>query len=50
MVRKKTSIMVEAELWKKWIEFVVRKRGSTRKLSEEVEKALEEYMKRQSNG
>jgi len=44
MARQKTSFIVERELWKKWTLFVVNKRGSARKLSEEVENALREYM------
>lgn len=36
--------MVDDELWKEWIVFVVNKTGSARKLSEEIEKALNEYM------
>ena len=43
-MRKKTSIVVDTELWKKWINFVVSIHGSSRKISEEVEKALTEYM------
>ena len=43
-MKKKTSIVVDAELWRRWINFVVGIHGSTRKISEEVEKALLEYM------
>jgi metal-responsive CopG/Arc/MetJ family transcriptional regulator len=46
MVKQKTSINIDSELWKEWTLFVVRKTGSTRKLSEELEKALREYMER----
>jgi len=38
--------MVDNELWKEWTLFVVSKTGSARKLSEELEKALREYMDR----
>lgn len=44
ILKKKTSIMVDAELWRRWISFVVSIHGSTRKISEEVEKALLGYM------
>ncbi len=47
-MRKKTSIVVDAELWKRWINFVVSIHGSSRKISDEVEKALTEYMMRGS--
>jgi len=43
-MRKKTSISIDEKLWKEWIRFVVNIRGSTRKISEEVEKALLMYM------
>ena len=43
-MKKKTSIVVDAELWKKWINFVVSIHGSSRRISDEVEKALMEYM------
>jgi len=46
MAKQKTSINVDPELWKEWTLFVVKKTGSTRKLSEEVEKAIREYMER----
>lgn len=45
MLRRKTSITVDAELWRRWINFVVSIHGSTRKISDEVEKALLEYMR-----
>jgi len=44
MGKQKTSFMVDSQLWKEWTLFVVNKTGSTRKLSEELEKALREYM------
>jgi len=46
MPRKKTSISIDEGLWKKWIIFVVKKTGSTRKISDELENALKEYMER----
>jgi hypothetical protein len=42
--KRKTSITIDEDLWKKWIKFVVDKTGSARKLSEEIENALKEYM------
>jgi hypothetical protein len=46
MARKKTSIAIEENLWKEWTVFVVNKTGSARKLSDEIENALKEYMKK----
>lgn len=42
--KKKTSIAVDPKLWTEWIQFVVAKTGSARKLSDEIEKALKYYM------
>ncbi len=38
--------MVNDDLWREWTLFVVKKTGFARKLSEELEKALREYMER----
>lgn len=46
MTKRKTSFMVDDDLWKEWTLFVVKKTGSARKLSDELEKALREYMER----
>ena len=48
-MRKKTSISVDENLWREWIRFVVNKTGSARKISSELEKAIEENMKRHSS-
>jgi hypothetical protein len=42
--RRKTSIVIEKDLWTEWIQFVVARTGSARRLSEEIEKALCYYM------
>jgi len=44
MAKQKTSIVIEKDLWTEWIQFVVAKTGSARRLSEELEKALRYYM------
>jgi len=44
--KAKTSINIDKETWIQWIKFVVNKTGSARKVSEELEKALQEYMKK----
>jgi hypothetical protein len=41
---------VDQELWKKWILFVVDRTGSARKLSNELEEALKEYMRNHKKG
>lgn len=46
MSKRKTSIAVDEKLWRKWTVFVVEKRGSARKVSEETENAVREYMER----
>lgn len=43
--KKKTSININPELWTKWLHFVIDETGSTKKASEEFEKALLFYMK-----
>ena len=47
-MKKKTSIVVDADVWRRWIKFVVSIHGSTRKISSEIEKALLEYMSKGS--
>jgi hypothetical protein len=42
--KTKTSINIDKQIWTEWIKFVVNETGSTRKISEELEKALQEYM------
>jgi len=44
MPKQKTSIAIEKDLWTQWIQFVVARTGSARKLSDEIEKALKYYM------
>jgi hypothetical protein len=46
MVKKKTSINIDDRVWKDWMKFVIDKTGSVRRLSEEMEAALREYMER----
>jgi hypothetical protein len=43
--KAKTSINIDKKTWSDWIKFVVNKTGSARKVSDELEKALKEYMK-----
>jgi NADH:ubiquinone oxidoreductase subunit len=43
--KRKTSINVDPDLWNQWLHFVLDETGSTKKVSEEFEKALKFYMK-----
>jgi len=44
----KTSINLNKGTWSDWIRFVVNRTGSARKISEELEKAIQEYIKKHS--
>ena len=46
MVKKKTSINIDDRVWKDWMKFVIDETGSVRRLSEEMERALREYMEK----
>lgn len=46
MVKRKTSIVVDDRLWSEFIVFVVRKHGSAKRTSEEIEKAMREHLKK----
>lgn len=50
MSKRKTSISVDDKLWREWINFVVNKTGSARKISEETENAIREYMQKHKEG
>jgi hypothetical protein len=45
MPKKKTSINLDEEFWKKWTLYVHIKTGSSYRTSEVTQEALEEYMK-----
>ncbi len=46
MAKHKTTVLIEEQLWKNLVIYVTQKYGSSRKVSEEVEKAVEEYLSR----
>jgi len=48
--KKKTSIAVDPKIWQEWVKFVVDRTGSSRRVSEELEKAIKEYMRRHGAG
>jgi hypothetical protein len=45
MARKKTSLNIDDKLWQEWLIYVVKKTGSSRKVSGFTAEALAEYMK-----
>jgi len=45
-MKKKTSVVIDESLWKKFVGYTVRKYGTTKKISQEIEKALEEYLEK----
>jgi len=42
--KHKTTIVVDKKLWKDFLSFVVKKHGTTRKTSIEIESAIHEYL------
>jgi hypothetical protein len=45
MPKKKTSVNIDEDTWKRWLLFVIQKHGTSRRVSEETARALKEYMK-----
>ena len=43
-VRRRTTILVDDRLWKRFLSYVVKKHGSAKKASIEVENAVREYL------
>ncbi|MGA2308219.1 MAG: hypothetical protein ABSG57_01560 [Candidatus Bathyarchaeia archaeon] len=46
MPKRRTTILVDDELWKRFLTYVVRKHGAAKKASIEVEAAVQEYLDR----
>jgi len=44
LAKHKTTIVVDEKLWKSFLSFVVKKHGTTRKTSVEIESAIREYL------
>ncbi|MGB9693929.1 MAG: hypothetical protein ACPLYF_03710 [Fervidobacterium sp.] len=44
---RRTTIVVDDQLWKRLLSYVVRKHGTAKKASVEVEQAIKEYLDRQ---
>jgi len=45
MTKKKTSLNIDDQLWKEWVLYVVKKTGSSYKVSEETERLIRKEMK-----
>jgi len=45
MTKKKTSISIDDKLWKDWVLHVVKKTGSSYKVSEETEQLIKKELK-----
>lgn len=45
MTRRKTSLNIDDKLWQEWLIYVVKKTGSSRRVSDITVEALTEYMK-----
>jgi len=46
MGKKKTTILIDKELWIAFVTYVTKKHGTSKKTSEEIENAMREYLKR----
>lgn len=45
MTKRKTSLNIDDKVWQEWLVYIVKKTGSSRKVSEHTVEALKEYMK-----
>jgi len=46
MPKRRTTILVDDNMWKRFLSYVVKKHGSAKKASVEVENAVKEYLSR----
>jgi len=46
MPKRRTTIIVDDQLWKRFLSYVVKKHGVAKKVSVEVEVAIKEYLDR----
>ena len=46
MPERKTTILVDEDLWKDFVTFVIKKHGTSKKTSEEIESAMREHLKK----
>jgi len=48
LLKHKTTIIVDEKLWKSFLSFIVKKHGTTKRTSIEIESAIREYLNRHS--
>lgn len=46
MPKRKTTILVDEDLWKDFVTFVIKKHGTSKKTSKEIESAMREHLKK----
>jgi hypothetical protein len=46
MTKRRTTVLIEDDLWKRLLSYVVKKHGTAKKASVEVENAVKEYLNR----
>jgi hypothetical protein len=44
LVKRKTTIMIDEEIWKELLSFTVQKHGTAKKTSKEIENAIRRYV------
>ncbi|MBS7625687.1 MAG: hypothetical protein ACUVTM_00415 [Candidatus Bathyarchaeia archaeon] len=47
MTKHKTTMQIDDKLWKRFLQTVIKKHGTTKKSSLELEAAISEYLERQ---
>jgi len=48
LLKHKTTILVDEKLWKSFLSFIIKKHGTTKRTSIEIELAIREYLNRHS--
>lgn len=46
MTKRRTTVVVDDDLWKRFLSYIVKKHGTAKKASVEVENAVREYLNR----
>lgn len=49
VVKKRVTVSLEHTLWKQWLRFCIAKYGNTHHASEELEKAMKDWLKKHNN-
>lgn len=45
LTKHKTTILIDETVWKRLLSYTIQKHGTAKKTSEEIEKAVDEYLK-----